>query len=80
MDQFYELLAPFMTWKAFGAVFGASLIFAARKSLVRVGGALIDVATEKLVIAGLQRLAKSTQNELDDQIIEAVKKSLEPKE
>ena len=44
---------------------------------------LLSLITEslikKIVIMGLEKLAKSTKNEVDDKIVEEVKKALESK-
>jgi hypothetical protein len=71
-----EQLEMYMTWKAFGILAGATILFSTRKALLRVFSALADSATEKLVLAGLRRLAKCTSNKLDDEIITSVEESL----
>lgn len=72
-----EELTLFMTWKNFLLFLIASSLLSFRGAILRITSALSDVATEKLVILGLQKLAKCTKNTLDDKLINEVKKSLE---
>lgn len=72
-----EELTLFMTWKNFLLLLIASSLLSFRGAILRITSALSDVATEKLVILGLQKLAKCTKNTLDDKLINEVKKSLE---
>ena len=72
-----EELTLFMTWKNFLLLLIAISLLSFRGAILRITSALSDVATEKLVILGLQKLAKCTKNTLDDKLINEVKKSLE---
>lgn len=66
-----------MSWKNFFLLCSATALFASRGAILRILSAFSDVATEKLVLLGLQKLSKCTKNTLDDKLINEVKKSLE---
>lgn len=71
-----EMIEPFMTWKAFAALAGGGVVLSMRKAIFRVFSALADTATEKVLVRLLEHVAKRSSNTLDDEIVEAVKRSL----